>query len=132
MAVSFDDALAALRPELLRHCYRMLGSFQDAEETVQDALVNAWKGRASYAGTAPLRHWLFRVATNACLNALKAKRRRALPDLVSQPARAGSTIGDPIDPASWVTPLPDEALYSPGDHANAAQALEDRETITLA
>jgi RNA polymerase sigma-70 factor, ECF subfamily len=129
MTDSFQDALAAHRPELLRHCYRMLGSFPDAEETVQDALTNAWKGRASYTGAAPLRHWLFRIATNACLNA--RKRRRALPDLRSGPARAGSSVGEPIDPDSWITPAPDDALH-PGDHGDAARVLEERETVTLA
>ncbi len=110
----------------------MLGSFHDAEEAVQEVLVNAWKGRESYTGAAPLRHWLFRIATNACLNALKARRRRSLPDLVSAPARSGSKIVDPVDPASWVTPAPDEALYPPGNRVDAARALEDRETIALA
>jgi RNA polymerase sigma-70 factor, ECF subfamily len=132
MSDSFEDALAAHRPELLRHCYRMLGSFQDAEETVQEALLNAWKGRTSYTGTAPLRHWLMRIATNACLNARKSRQRRALPELKSRPARAGSSVGEPIDPDSWVTAAPDHALYPAGDRTDAAQVLEVRETATLA
>ena len=128
----FGIALVAHRPELLRHCYRMLGSFQDAEEVVQDAMVNAWKSRTSYTGAAPLRHWLFRIATNACLNAMKTRRRRALPNLRSAPARAGSSVGEPVNPASWVTPAPDDALYPPEGPAETSGALERRETITLA
>src|SRR5882672_1370899 len=123
MTDAFEAALAAHRPELLRHCYLMLGSFQDAEETLQDALTNAWKARESFSGAAPLRHWLFRIATNACLNARNAKRRRALPELNSKPSRAGSSVGEPTDPASWVTPAPDEALYPAGDPTDAAWIL---------
>jgi RNA polymerase sigma-70 factor (ECF subfamily) len=108
----------------------MLGSFADAEETVQEALLNAWKGRASYTGAAPLRNWLFRVATNACLNA--RKRRRALPDLKARPTRAGAPVGEPIDPEAWVTPAPDDALYPAGHAPDADRTLEERETVALA
>jgi RNA polymerase sigma-70 factor (ECF subfamily) len=131
MSESFEEALAAHRPELLRHCYRMLGSFQDAEETVQEALVSAWNGREGFTGAAPLHHWLFRIATNACLNARK-KRRRTLPDLQSPPALAGAAVGEPIDPDSWVTPAPDDALYPTATATDAARILEERETIALA
>jgi RNA polymerase sigma-70 factor (ECF subfamily) len=131
MPSSFGTALAAHRPELLRHCYRMLGSFADAEEAVQDALASAWKGRKSYSGAAPLRHWLFRIATNTCLNARKA-RRRALPNATAGPARAGAPVGDPVDPDTWITPAPDDALYPAGLAADAAHALQERESISLA
>ena len=75
------DELFVHRPDLLRHCYRMLGSFADAEDLVQDVLVKAWTARTSYAGTAPLGHWLMRIATNACLNELARRKRRGLPQL---------------------------------------------------
>ena len=67
---NFPEELSAHRPELLRHCYRMLGSFADAEDLVQEALVRAWRSRDTYAGDVPLVHWLFRIATNACLTEL--------------------------------------------------------------
>jgi RNA polymerase sigma-70 factor (ECF subfamily) len=127
----FQLALARHRPELLRHCYRMMGSLADAEDEVQETLTRAWRGRKSYSGDAPLRHWLLRIATNTCLNALKAKRRRGLPELARRPSRAGAPIREPVDPASWVTPAPDEALF-PRGFPTAADALERRETVAIA
>ena len=81
------EAFAELRPALLRHCYRMLGSFEEAEDTVQDVLVRAWRSRDTFAGDAPLAHWLMRIATNACLNVLTRERPRALPQLDRDPSR---------------------------------------------
>jgi RNA polymerase sigma-70 factor (ECF subfamily) len=128
---AFEQALAAHRPKLLRHCYRMMGSFADAEDELQEALARAWSGRASFAGEAPLEHWLMRIATNTCLNALEKKKRRALPELAARPSPAGAAIGDPIDPAAWITPAPDERL-APAGFPSAADALETRERVSLA
>src|SRR5690349_23841482 len=86
------DAFAGLRPELLRHCYRMLGSFEEAEDVVQDTLLRAWRARDTYAGDAPLAHWLMRIATNACLNRLTRGRPRELPQLDREPAVVGAAI----------------------------------------
>src|SRR6185369_11408464 len=72
------DAFVEHRPALLRHCYRMMGSFEEAEDLVQDVLLRAWRARDTYAGDAPVAHWLMRIATNACLNALTRARQRAL------------------------------------------------------
>lgn len=120
------DAFAELRPALLRHCYRMLGSFEEAEDTVQDVLVRAWRSRDTFAGDAPLAHWLMRIATNACLSALTRGRSRDLPQL----ARAPATLDDPInelEAATWITPGPDARLFR--DPARAAEA---REEVALA
>ena len=80
------DAFRALaephRRELQVHCYRMLGSFQDAEDAVQDTLLTAWQGLGGFEGRASIRTWLYRIATNRCLNALRSANRR--------PARARS------------------------------------------
>jgi RNA polymerase sigma-70 factor (ECF subfamily) len=127
MIHSFEVALEAHRPELLRHCYRMLGSFAEAEDAVQEALLNAWRAQESYAGAAPLRHWLFRIATNTCLNLSKGRRRRSLPELMSDPSAAGASVGEATDVDDWVTPAPDAALA-----LDAASALEERESIALA
>jgi RNA polymerase sigma-70 factor (ECF subfamily) len=119
----FREAFARHRPELLRHCYRMLGAFADAEDLVQDVLLKAWRARASYAGDAPLGHWLMRIATNACLNELARGRHRALPQL----DRAAGAPLEELEAATWVTPAPDAALYpDPGEAAEA------REEVALA
>ncbi len=122
----FREKLAAHRPDLLRHCYRMLGSFADAEDTVQDVLLNAWKARDSYAGDAPVGHWLMRSATNACLNELARKRRRGLPPTEREPSSGLAAIEE-LEMADWLTPAPDSQLFAP-----PAQALEARESVALA
>jgi len=110
--------LDAHRPALLRHCYRMLGSFADAEDVVQDVLLSAWKARASYAGTAPVEHWLMRIATNACLNELARRKRRGLPQL-DRKAAIGFELIERLEDADWITPAADAAL-------------ETREAVALA
>jgi len=110
--------LAAHRPQLLRHCYRMLGSFADAEDVVQDVLVSAWKARASFSGDVPVVHWLMRIATNTCLNELAKRKRRSLPALEREP---GTTIDEieQVEAATWITPAPERVL-------------ETRESVALA
>ena len=71
-ATAFDSLVAPYRRELHVHCYRILGSFQDAEDAVQETLLSAWQGLASFEGRAALRTWLYRVATNRSLDALRA------------------------------------------------------------
>jgi len=125
-APEFSEAFAAHRPDLLRHCYRMLGSFEEAEDLVQEALLRAWRSRATYASDAPLSHWLMRIATNACLNALTRGRARALPQLDRGPVQVGTPIEE-LEAATWVTPAPDARLFP--DPARAAEA---REEVALA
>jgi RNA polymerase sigma-70 factor, ECF subfamily len=123
----FQEQLSAQRSHLLRHCYRMLGSFPDAEDLVQDTLLNAWRSRDTYAGTAPLGHWLMRIATNACLNALESQRRRGLPQLDHAAIAGDAPIGDAYASLHWITPAPDAQLL-----ANPATSVETRESIALA
>jgi RNA polymerase sigma-70 factor (ECF subfamily) len=117
------DTFVEHRPALLRHCYRMLGSFEEAEDVVQEVLLRAWRARDTYAGDAPLAHWLMRIATNACLNALTRGRPRALPQLDRDP---GAPLAE-HETAAWVTPAPDARLFP--DPARAAEA---REQVALA
>ncbi len=104
----------------------MLGSFADAEDVVQDVLVNAWKARESWAGDAPIGHWLMRIATNACLNELARRKRRALPQLEREPS-PGLAALEELEASEWIGPAPDSRLF-----AEPSQALEARESVALA
>jgi RNA polymerase sigma-70 factor, ECF subfamily len=122
----FIEAFAAHRPDLLRHCYRMLGSFADAEDLVQDTLLRAWRARETYAADAPIEHWLMRIATNACLNALARGQRRQLPQLDHGSADEKTPL-EKLEATLWVTPAPDTALFRSPD-----EALEAREAVAIA
>jgi len=114
------------RRPLQLHCYRMLGSVQDAEDLVQETLLSAWRGLDGFNADAMLRTWLYRIATNACLNALRARSRRpreaARP---SEPPVEPTRLGDPVD----LEPYPD-ALLDPADEP--AARYETREATELA
>src|SRR5256712_7788194 len=102
---AFGD-LEPYRGELTAYCYRMLGSPFDAEDAVQDAFVRAWRNRERFEGRAAMRSWLYRIATNVCLDMLKGKERRARPD---EPRPAVEPIeGKPNPPArgARVRPIP--------------------------
>ena len=115
------------RPELTGYCYRMLGSPFDAEDAVQETLIRAWRGYSRFEGRAALRSWLYRIATNACLDMLSGNERRARPmDL--GPAREPE-LGNlhTLPETTWIQPIPDGLIG--GDPADVAVG---RETIRLA
>ena len=100
------------RAALTGHCYRMLGSAFDAEDAVQEAMVRAWKSLNRFDGRASLRTWLYRIATNVCLDALSAKSRRARP-IEEGPV---GTVEDELQTrprTDWLEPIPDERFLSP-------------------
>ncbi len=104
--------LERYRRELTGYCYRMLGSPSEAEDAVQETLLNAWRGSGRFEGRAALRTWLYRIATNVCLNMLKSSQRRALPTDLASPASADASIGEPLPAAAWVEPIPDSCVLS--------------------
>src|SRR5262249_11243910 len=111
------------------HCYRILGSAQDAEDAVQETLLAAWRGLDGFEGRASVRTWLYRVATSCCLHALRSARRRppmSWPDFVlPAPSRAGEV--------AWLEPYPDVLLEGLADLAPGPEArYEAREAISLA
>ncbi len=110
----------------MRHCYRMLGSFADAEDLVQDTFERAWKARDSFSGNAPMERWLFTIATNACLNVLAKKRPLVLPQLESDAAGSDFVLEE-TEQSKWITPAPDARLF-----ANPAEAVASRENVALA
>ncbi|WP_432022923.1 sigma-70 family RNA polymerase sigma factor [Streptomyces parvus] len=98
--------LDAHRGELVRHCYRMLGSYAEAEDAAQQTLVRAWQNAGQFEGRSSLRSWVYRIATNVCLDALAAGKRRALPMDLSGPSDGAAPPGAPADSALWIDPLP--------------------------
>ena len=96
------------RGELLTYCYRMLGSFHDAEDLVQETMVRAWKARDRYdPGRASVRTWLYRIATNACLTALDGRARRPLPSGLGAPSDDPGAALTPAFDIPWLQPFPD-------------------------
>src|SRR5579871_5699056 len=100
-AQAFAELTERYRRQLQVHCYRMLGSFDDAEDLVQETLLRAWRGRASFEGRSLFRTWLYRIATNACLNALERAPRRVLPQDVAPPVTATTDASEARAQPSW-------------------------------
>jgi RNA polymerase sigma-70 factor (ECF subfamily) len=127
-APAFAD-LEAYRRELTAYCYRMLGSPFEAEDAVQDTLLRAWRGLDRFEGRAALRSWLYRIATNVCLDMLQGRERRARPmDLgpAREPVEANLNT---LPEVAWIEPVPDAIVATDGDPAEVAVA---NETIRLA
>ena len=120
------------RRELVVHCYRMLGSLDDAEDAVQDTLVRAWRGLPRFQGRSSLRAWLYRIATNVCLDALDHRARRVLPTAVVAPADPVAPPAPDDDTVPWLQPYPDVMLVAADPAADPAAAVVRREHIQLA
>src|SRR3954451_3865916 len=99
------------RRELHVHCYRMLGSFDEAEDLVQETLLRAWKHRGGFEGRSTVRAWLYKIATNACLDALEGRARRVLPHHLAPPSAPANALPPSAD-VSWLQPFPDRLLPS--------------------
>src|SRR5437879_6965289 len=124
-----EAELEQRRPELTAYCYRMLGSPFEAEDAVQETLLRAWRGLERFEGRAALRSWLYRIATNVCLDMLEGRNRRARPmDLGPARAPVESNLNTLPD-ATWLQPIPDSLLAAEGDPAELAVT---RESIRLA
>ncbi len=129
---AFAELMDAHRGRLHAHCYRMMGSVSDADDALQETLINAWRGIARFDERSALGSWLYRIATNACLNAIKARKRRALP------LQIGFRSDDPVDAAGppvlesvWIEPYPEEA--TPFAEASDPEVrFRDRESLELA
>jgi len=126
----FTSATGRFRGELLAHCYRMLGSAEEAEDMVQETYLRAWRSYAGFEGRSSVRTWLYRIATNACLTALERRGRRPLPSGLGAPS------GDPETPVvagpemPWLQPLPGALLAA--ERADPASVTASRAGIRLA
>jgi RNA polymerase sigma-70 factor (ECF subfamily) len=131
---AFQQLTDRYRRELQVHCYRMLGSFHDAEDLVQETFLRAWRSVPSFDGRASMRHWLYRIATNACLNALASRARlgRVLPESQSPPTTQMPSR-EPASEIGWLEPYPDCALDGVADGAPGPEArYATREAVHLA
>src|SRR5689334_7468790 len=126
----FTSLTGRVRGELLAHCYRMLGSAEEAEDLVQETYLRTWRSFGGFEGRSSMRTWLYRIATNACLTAIERRGRRPLPSGLGGPA------GDPAAPLApaaevpWLQPLPDALLAA--EHDDPAAVTAARAGIRLA
>ena len=137
-AAEFTRSAEPFRRELLAHCYRMLGSADEAEDLVQETYLRAWRAYGSFEGRSSLRTWLYRIATNACLTALEQRGRRALPSGLGAPSGDPDTPPSAAEPGlTWVQPVPDALVISgSGDPVSGsgdpAAIVVTRESVRLA
>lgn len=128
---AFQRLIAPHQRELMVHCYRILGSWEDAEDTLQETWLRAWRRLDSFAGRASLRAWLYKIATNAALDALAGRRGRTLPAARYAPARPGDALLELVAEPHWLEPLPD-TLIDERPTFNPEARYEARESVTLA
>jgi RNA polymerase sigma-70 factor (ECF subfamily) len=125
-----ERALEEHRVELTGYCYRMLGSAFEAEDAVQETLLRAWRAADKFEGRSAFRSWLYRIATNVCLDMLNGRERRARPMDLAGPRSADSPLGEPLPENVWLQPMPDERVVP--DSGDPAELAEQRETVRLA
>lgn len=129
-SAALEATLEQHRVELRGYCYRMLGSVFDADDAVQETLVKAWQAADRFEGRASLRSWLFRIATNVCLDALRSRSRRALPMDLSSPVPGSTPPAETRPEATWIQPAPDADVITPT--SDPAQQLVLRDSVRLA
>jgi len=120
------------RAELHAHCYRMLGSLHDAEDALQDTFLRAWRALPGFGGRSLLRTWLYRIATNACLDAIARRPKRVLPIDYGPPSASQLEPGAPLVESVWVEPYPDKTLGVSDGYASPDARYEQREAVELA
>lgn len=128
----FSEMTEPFRRELQVHCYRILGSLHDAEDMVQETMLRAWKRLDTYEGRASFRSWLYKIATNACLDVLDQRRsRRLLPNQCGPASDPHKQIAPPTQEILWLEPIPDEWLGDPSAQ-NPEARYTDSESVSLA
>jgi RNA polymerase sigma-70 factor (ECF subfamily) len=124
------EELEEFRRPLTGYCYRMLGSAFEAEDAVQETIVRAWKNIESFEGRSAVRSWLYRIATNVCLDMLRSRQRRARPMDMGPSRSADDDLGPKLAENLWVTPIPDDRVLPP--EGNPEELAVARESIRLA
>jgi RNA polymerase sigma-70 factor (ECF subfamily) len=129
---AFGRIAEAHRRALQAHCYRMLGSIHDAEDAVQETLLRAWRGLRDFEERSSLATWLYRIATNTCLDAIERRPKRVLPADHGPAVAPTVEIGEPLVESTWVEPYPDDALDLRSAFATPETRYEQREAVELA
>jgi RNA polymerase sigma-70 factor, ECF subfamily len=129
---AFGVLVGAYRGELHAHCYRMLGSYHDAEDALQDALVKAWRGLAGFEGRSSLRAWLYKVATSAALDVARHRSNRELPTSWGSSFPAGHAPGDVGAESACIEPYPGRVLAAGGWEPSPEARYEQQESLELA
>ncbi len=128
---AFEQLIEPYRHELLVHCYRILGSFEDAEDMLQETFVRVWKRLNTFEGRSSLRAWFYKIATNACLDALDSRRVRGLPRELYARGDPNQPLPQPSPEVIWIEPFPD-AMIDPQPSMYPEARYEVLESITLA
>jgi RNA polymerase sigma-70 factor, ECF subfamily len=131
-AAAFSQLIALHRPALHAHCYRMLGSVQDAEDALQEALLNAWRALPRFEARGSLKAWLYRIATNACLKAIERRPKRVLPVDYGPAADPHDPLAQPLVESIWLEPYPDMGLELEDRLSSPDARYEQRESVELA
>lgn len=132
-AEAFEQLIAEHRPSLHAHSYRMLGSRHDADDALQEALFRAWRAISRFEGRSSVRSWLYRIATNTCLDLIARRRRRVLPADHGLPSIPADRIADaPLNDDAPIEPHPDDQLTSEARQASPETRYEEREAVELA
>ncbi|HEV3475080.1 MAG TPA: sigma-70 family RNA polymerase sigma factor [Actinomycetota bacterium] len=129
-SAELEQLLEQHRTELTAYAYRMLGSGFEADDAVQETLLRAWRGFDRFEGRAALRSWLYRIATNVCLDMLGARERRARPMDLGPARSADAPLGEPLPEVTWIEPIPDGRVVP--EDGDPAELAESRESIRLA
>jgi RNA polymerase sigma-70 factor, ECF subfamily len=124
------EDLEQYRRELTGYCYRMLGSGFEADDAVQETMVRAWRGLDHFEGRAALRSWLYRIATNVCLDMLRGRQRRAQAMDLGPASMVDASAGPTLPEVTWVLPIAEERVIA--DDGDPAEVVASRETIRLA
>lgn len=129
---AFRELVEAHQRAVRTHCYRLLGSLQDAEDLAQETLLRAWRKLDSFEGRASMRSWLYRIATNACLDELSRRSRRVLPTMLGGPTSSFEAGPPPVTETQWLDPFPDAWLEVPDAAPGPEARYEAKEAIELA
>jgi RNA polymerase sigma-70 factor (ECF subfamily) len=129
---AFRTLAEAHRVELHAHCYRMLASYHDAEDALQETLIRAWRALPNFEGRSTVRAWLYKIATNAALDVAKRRYRRELPVSYGPPVTEGGGPGAALAETTWIEPYPDRRLEASGSLASPEARYDQRESLELA